>query len=852
MDRIYLFNYNNYYNRIVKKFDTIAQYKVAPYWKNGDYEDLSLGFKPNDGVYTSQVVDLEGSWNYAIVCDDQDNIISRWFIMEAVRNRKGQYKLSLKRDLVADNYEDVINAPCFIEKATVDENDPAIYNSEDMTFNQIKKGEYPLKDETNSAWIVGYVPKNSFETDTSINTTTTLNGIQSYTTTDITQWTYEGIKPWEYQKNNTFKASNKNNFNITFKYTEGYGAGTNWGRVSFTNDNGTVKSVTPDWVAITKDSGLPSAGLSYGKTPNHDLAIDWNNNYTDYHTNALVLNSNKALNLFYTPKADTYLYNQCSAVQPALVGLFDNVIGDMALLVDDYTNTHTISETLTFQALNNRIVYDSTSDIYYKMVVHRNDVRKETAVNSTSQLGTLFTQALNGKSFSIEGISTTNVNITADNSDNKCYSISWTEQQYWIDFEVYSGLNIHTTLGPNRYHLYDQPYDMFCIPYSDELTIWNGDTKLIEKTSKTAAINIAQAITQNLGDKNVYDIQLLPYCPVTKQIVKQGKIDVAGLIYNTVLSSNKSEPTPGEEEIPLSVILWAPLSSQSFSIYTSEGKSISSICQVTDKKIQNETDLWRLCSPNFNGQFDFSPAMNNGVDHFEVDISYKPFSPYIHINPYFNLGSLYGQEYNDARGLICGGDFSLPQVTNEWANYQQNNKNYQQIFNRGTENLKVTQKYQRTNEIISGVTGALGAGVATGNLIGGLIAGAVSGVGAGIDIARADSMRQETLDYRQDLYNYQLGNIQAIPNSISKVSPYNPNNKIFPILEYYTCTDTEKQALKDKIKYNGMKVGRIGYINQFIKSEPTYIKGKIIRLEIPEDNNYLNELTAEIDKGVFI
>ena len=113
-------------------------------------------------------------------------------------------------------------------------------------------------------------------------------------------------------------------------------------------------------------------------------------------------------------------------------------------------------------------------------------------------------------------------------------------------------------------------------------------------------------------------------------------------------------------------------------------------------------------------------------------------------------------------------------------------------------------------------------------------------------------MRQETLDYRQDLYNYQLGNIQAIPNSISKVSPYNPNNKIFPILEYYTCTDTEKQALKDKIKYNGMKVGRIGYISQFIKSEPTYIKGKIIRLEIPEDNNYLNELTAEIDKGVFI
>ena len=851
MDRIYLFNYNNYYNRIVKKFDTIAQYKVAPYWKNGDYEDLSLGFKYNDNIYTTQVVNLEGSWNYLILCDDQDNIISRWFIMESVRKRKGQYKLSLKRDLVADNYEDVINAPCFIEKATVDENDPAIYNSEDMTFNQIKKGEYPLKDETNSAWIVGYIPKNSFTADTSITADYVKSGIENYTTTDITQWTYEGIKPWEYQGQKTFDWSNKNNFNITFKYTEGYGAGTNWGRVSFRDYNNTVKSLTPDWVAITKDSGLPSA-ISRGQTPDDNVAVDWNNNYTDYHTNALVLNSSKALNLFYQPYASTYDYNQCSWLQPALVGLFDNVIANMDPLVNDYIGTETGTELRKFKALNNQIVYDTSRNTFYKMIIHQKQVKGETPVNSTSQLGTLFTQALNGKSISIPGgiNGTVNVNITADNSDNKCYSISWTKQQYWIEFQVLQGNPIHTTLGPNRYHLYDQPYDMFCIPYSDDLTIWNGDTKLIEKTSKTAAINIAQAITQNLGDKNVYDLQLLPYCPVTKQIVKNGKIDVAGLIYNNIYSGS-GEPTTQTEE-RLSVILWAPLSSQSFSIYTSEGKSISSICQVTDKKIENETDLWRLCSPNFNGQFDFSPAMNNGVDHFEVDISYKPFSPYIHINPYFNEGSLYGQEYNDARGLICGGDFSLPQVTNEWANYQQNNKNYQQIFNRGTENLKVTQKYQRTNEIISGVTGALGAGVVTGNLVGGLIAGAVSGVGAGIDIARADSMRQETLDYRQDLYNYQLGNIQAIPNSISKVSPYNPNNKIFPILEYYTCTDTEKQALKDKIKYNGMKVGRIGYISQFIKSEPTYIKGKIIRLEIPEDNNYLNELTAEIDKGVFI
>ena len=47
------------------------------------------------------------------------------------------------------------------------------------------------------------------------------------------------------------------------------------------------------------------------------------------------------------------------------------------------------------------------------------------------------------------------------------------------------------------------------------------------------------------------------------------------------------------------------------------------------------------------------------------------------------------------------------------------------------------------------------------------------------------------------------------------------------MLEYYTCTEIEKQALRDKIKYNGMTVGTIGKIEDFTDStvEEIYIKG---------------------------
>lgn len=79
-------------------------------------------------------------------------------------------------------------------------------------------------------------------------------------------------------------------------------------------------------------------------------------------------------------------------------------------------------------------------------------------------------------------------------------------------------------------------------------------------------------------------------------------------------------------------------------------------------KVSNECDKYRLCSPNWSNFFDFSLAKNGGtVMSFNVDCSYKPFSPYIHINPDFK--GLYGRDFNDARGLICGGEFSLPQVT---------------------------------------------------------------------------------------------------------------------------------------------------------------------------------------------
>lgn len=260
--------------------------------------------------------------------------------------------------------------------------------------------------------------------------------------------------------------------------------------------------------------------------------------------------------------------------------------------------------------------------------------------------------------------------------------------------------------------------------------------------------------------------------------------------------------------------------------------------------------------------FEFSVAKNRGVYNFNVDFTYKPYQPYIHINPTWN--GIYGSDFNDSRGLILGGDYSLPMTSSAWSEYQIQNKNWNAMFERQIDHMEFVNEKQQLSDILGATVGtftgaAAGAAAGTmignsaGGLLGGIAGGAASMLGGIGDVAINRAMRNEALDYTKDNFNYQLGNIKARPNSVQKVGALSPNNKIFPFLEKYTCTDIERQALRDKIKYDGMTVMRIGKVEDFIKPEKTYIKGQLIRIEdVPVDTHMLNAIAEELNKGVFM
>ena len=252
-----------------------------------------------------------------------------------------------------------------------------------------------------------------------------------------------------------------------------------------------------------------------------------------------------------------------------------------------------------------------------------------------------------------------------------------------------------------------------------------------------------------------------------------------------------------------------------------------------------------------------------------VDYFYKPYTPYIHIAPYFK--GLYGGEFNDQKGLVCSGDFSISAAQSQWELYQIQNKNYEEIFNRQIQHLDVNNSitYEAQaqssgiNAFASGVSGATSGaiagfmvggpvGAAVGGVAGGALSGGLSAYGRKKDLEYLSRSQQETRSFMKDMYTYNLGNIQALPYTLTKITSLTENNKIFPFIEFYEATDEEKQALEDKITYNGMTIMRIGTINQFIDGNFNYVQGQLIRLlGLTEDSHVVSELANEIKQGAY-
>ena len=186
------------------------------------------------------------------------------------------------------------------------------------------------------------------------------------------------------------------------------------------------------------------------------------------------------------------------------------------------------------------------------------------------------------------------------------------------------------------------------------------------------------------------------------------------------------------------------------------------------------------------------------------------------------------------------------------------------MFDRQIKNMDVQNDINRqgalAQAILAPITGAASgaaAGAQAGGVYGAIGAGVAGAVGGGItaalDYKNTIRMMEENRQYKIDMYGYNLQNIQAIPTSLTKTSALTYNTRVWPFIEYYTCTDAERNALKDKIKYNGMTIMKIGKLTDYSLGEDKFYKGQLIRLsDVRIDGHMAFEIYNELNKGVYL
>lgn len=160
MNTIYYFNFNNYTNRVVKGFATLTEYI-----QNAEYigKSNTVNFNKTNDLEANVVCYLDNykSPDYALLCEE-DTIVSRWFVISETRGNKNNYQLNLKRDIVYDNLELILNNEnTLVKRGYAKDTETAILNDEEpFSFNEYKRKEEVLDysySSQNGGWLAFFI-----------------------------------------------------------------------------------------------------------------------------------------------------------------------------------------------------------------------------------------------------------------------------------------------------------------------------------------------------------------------------------------------------------------------------------------------------------------------------------------------------------------------------------------------------------------------------------------------------------------------------------------------------------------------------------------------------------------------
>lgn len=761
----------------------------------------SLGWLGEENVWG---IKFEGAspdvvWGY-VDTRQIPNILTaqKWFVTDCIRTRKNQYKINLHRDIVSDNMYGLSTGVFNVDRCKLPSDNPLIFNKEGFEYNQIKKEEYLISDRTNTPWIVGYIAENT-------NSSHSISFAKDY---DIDRRS-TSFAEWEYAN----KLGTQHGPATVTDCKIGISWEHNWWEGGYTGCfiwNGPATNWTE---TVSGDNiGLNNEMVRYSESNYNTVKNAYRINWWNWSL------ANEKENTAHLPDLTASQITDLRSYNGKKVLFSDGVYLISFTNPYDTIYTYTDNDNELTQYIVNTLASHSPTGTVKHTHLEEYKTRRSTYVLSYNKVADI-----------------TTINWKLPSTANK---------------------------------LTDAPYKMFCLPLP-----LAGHSVYVDsyKQDKDVNLQVAMDILANTTSGQIYDVQVLPFCPIefasysvgstsTYLTSPSGIADVDySLITNTV---GQSTTTIGRIYFPkassFKFTTTQILKKNSNGTYSRVNINTQPYLAATgETKILSEQQFIRLCDSTYTSVFEMSPVKNGGINSFNMFCTYKPYNPYILVAP--NFGGLYGNSYEDSRGLLCLGDYSLPNTDTAWQQYELNNKTYQQSFNREITHMEKEFAIQRQEagwQIAAGTvqgaaSGAMAAGMASGGnpyaaAAGAIVGGATSLIGGAMDYANLGKRQGEEINYRKDMFNFSLQNIKAMPNTLTKTSAIVANTKYLPFIECYDATPEEQQILRQYIEYNGMKAGYVGSINA-----SGFVRANIIKYNEPLPAHEVDALNTELVKGVY-
>lgn len=862
--KIYNYKFGNYANKAYRMFSSRAGWLAymnsqVPLYQEGKAQN----FNPGDGINTvisfSTITDsLVESANYVMVFNDDDTFHSSWFITTYQYMLGNGYALTLKRDLLSGYIYNVLGNYGLLKRGPIAPNRKTVFqfSPENISVNKIKQTEIPIRDQFgDTQWLLLYWTTNKMDgtegnkVEAEIKTDPPVANIN---VSDITNWEYynyidtplvlEGnySKPF-FRYNRKFRGSSydgESNKIITEKWT-----------------------VDPDPFLLGSSVSIPSGTLT-----SREAITDPSTQYR----NDPILSVGATISDRIKHKSKDIFFPSTSKYRVALQGIINN-----------FTVTSIPSEAAKAEAIlsmNGMTIKDGTSGKYYRISAIQNTnilndlesvvstIRHNTTGPELTKWGDLglyfkeeFQKTYDGYANDYwyafnSGTGSWPVTASAEFIELGFNRSDATYVQFSLDELVPEGTTTFEMVSATKAG--DEPFRILAIPVSDSVRCITPDGERMLNSSYAFHLASTLAAKYSGSAGGLYDVQLVPYAPSNELLstLTGGKIDYTLYTGFKWIWNNSSIALP---------VFSIGTNNRQFQI------ELDNPITVSDYKLDRITKEVKLVSPSGKSVYDFSVAMNDGLEGFDIDMTFKPVNTMIHINPWFKW--LYGSDFNDLRGLIISEDISMTQTSDAWENYKLQNLNYENSFNAQQEadrsRLNITDKYADKQNTLNTVNG-IGSGLMK-TVIAGVVGSPVAAIGAGISAAAGiattniqhaneKAQRSEMLTHDQDIakrqFAMQMENIQALPQNLSKTSGFTILNKKHPFLELYDVSAEERTSIDIYFKFNGKNLNVMGNLSDYvnINEDFDYIEFAPYTSNIFSNMNINNELNTILSNGVYL